>query len=44
MYYIKGFKVETVEQARVLLMMAMLKGDMEGASFAQWVIVKLTNK
>jgi hypothetical protein len=41
MYTLAGFTVSTAEQARTILLMAMLKQDQPLAQKASWVLQKL---
>jgi hypothetical protein len=41
MYTLAGFTINTAEQARTILLMAMLKQDQQLAANAQWVLKKL---
>jgi hypothetical protein len=41
MYTLAGFTVNTAEQARTILLMAMLKQDQTLAAQAHWVLKKL---
>lgn len=41
MYTLAGFTVNTAEQARTILLMAMLKQDRPLAAKAHWVLKKL---
>jgi hypothetical protein len=41
MYTLAGFTINTAEQARTILLMAMLKQDQPLAAKAHWVLKKL---
>ena len=41
MYTLAGFTINTAEQARTILLMAMLKKDQPLAAKAHWVLKKL---